>query len=90
MIRLLVNMREQMHHQLATLPVVKKMYPSDANFLLVKVADAGAVYHYLLEKGIVVRDRSKVELCQGCLRITVGTPSENDTLLEALAQYPAA
>ncbi|MBN9380759.1 MAG: histidinol-phosphate transaminase [Chitinophagaceae bacterium] len=90
MIRALVNMREQLHQQLAVLSVVKKIYPSDANFLLVKVADARAVYHYLLDKGIVVRDRSKVELCEGCLRITVGTEPENRELLEALARYPGA
>jgi len=87
MIRLLVGMREQMHRQLAELPLVRKIYPSDANFLLVKVADARAVYHYLLDQGIVVRDRSKVELCEGCLRITVGTEPENRKLLEALGQY---
>lgn len=87
MIRALVSMREQMHSLLATLPVVKKIYPSDANFLLVKVTDARAVYRYLLEQGIVVRDRSKVELCEGCLRITVGTESENSQLLEALVRY---
>ena len=87
MIRALVTMREQMSDELAALPVVKKIYPSDANFLLVKVADAKAVYQYLLGKGIVVRDRSRVELCEGCLRITVGTESENHQLLEALGQY---
>ncbi|MDO6432399.1 histidinol-phosphate transaminase [Flavitalea sp. BT771] len=87
MIRALVSMREQMHNQLAELPVVRKIYPSDANFLLVKVVDARAVYQYLLDQGIVVRDRSKVALCEGCLRITVGTESENRKLLEALSQY---
>lgn len=87
MIRALVTMREQMTIELAALPVVKKIYPSDANFLLVKVTDAKAVYQYLLNKGIVVRDRSKVELCEGCLRITVGTASENRQLLEALGQF---
>jgi len=87
MIRALVTMREQMSIGLAALPVVKKIYPSDANFLLVKVTDAKAVYQYLLDRGIVVRDRSKVELCEGCLRITVGTESENHQLLEALGRY---
>jgi len=87
MIRALVTMRDQMSVGLAALPVVKKIYPSDANFLLVKVTDAKAVYQYLLNKGIVVRDRSKVELCEGCLRITVGTESENLQLLEALGHF---
>jgi histidinol-phosphate aminotransferase len=90
MIRTLVSMREEMCQQLVTLPVVKKIYPSDANFLLVKVADARTVYHYLLDKGIVVRDRSKVELCEGCLRITVGTEAENRELVEALGLYEGA
>jgi histidinol-phosphate aminotransferase len=61
------------------------VYPSDANFLLVKMNDPVSVYKKLLEQGIVVRDRSKVELCKGCLRITVGTVEENETLLYALA-----
>ena len=87
MIRALVSMREQMYQQLATFPVVKKIYPSDANFLLVRVSDARAVYHYLLDRGIVVRDRSKVELCEGCLRITIGTPNENQTLLQTLKDF---
>jgi histidinol-phosphate aminotransferase len=89
MIRLLVSMREEMHRQLGMLPLVKKIYPSDANFLLVKVEDARAVYNYLLEQGIVVRDRSKVELCEGCLRVTVGTERENHRLLEVLGKYPS-
>jgi histidinol-phosphate aminotransferase len=87
MIRELVTMREQMTGQLANLSIVKTIYPSDANFVLVKVTDAKAIYQYLLEKGIVVRDRSKVELCEGCLRITVGTERENHQLLEALGRY---
>jgi histidinol-phosphate aminotransferase len=87
MIRALVTMREQMTGQLANLSIVKTIYPSDANFVLVKVTDAKAIYQYLLEKGIVVRDRSKVELCEGCLRITVGTERENHQLLEALGRY---
>ena len=87
MIRSLVTMREQLAPALAELPVVRKVYPSDANFLLVKVTDARAIYDYLLKDGIVVRDRSKVELCEGCLRITVGTEKENRELIEALRTY---
>ena len=87
MIRALVTMREGLVKALSGLPVTKKIYPSDANFLLVKVADAAAVYQYLLQGGIVVRDRSKVDLCEGCLRITVGTESENQALVEALGSY---
>ena len=63
------------------------IYPSDANFILVKTTDPKAIYNYLVQKGIIVRDRSKVELCEGCLRITVGTPAENDILLETLTNF---
>ena len=84
MIRQLVAMREQLAADLAGLPLVLKVYPSDANFLLVKIDNARDVYEGLLEDGIVVRDRSKVELCEGCLRITVGTEKENAELVEAL------
>jgi len=67
------------------LAVVRRVYPSDANFLLVKTDDARGIYEKLLEDGIVVRDRSKVELCEGCLRITVGTEKENAELVGALS-----
>jgi histidinol-phosphate aminotransferase len=63
---------------------VKKIYPSDANFVLVKTDDANAIYEFLLKEKIVVRNRNNVELCAGCLRITVGTPDENAALLGAL------
>jgi histidinol-phosphate aminotransferase len=89
MIRILVALRGLLESELAELPVVEKIYPSDANFLLVRVKDARSVYDHLLGKGIVVRDRSKVQLCQGCLRITVGTEKENAALIEALRQYEA-
>ena len=63
------------------------IYPSDANFILVKTTDPRGVYNFLVQKGIIVRDRSKVELCEGCLRITVGTPDENNILLQTLQDY---
>jgi len=66
---------------------VVDIYPSDANFILVKTTDANGIYNYLVDKGIIVRNRSKVELCEGCLRITVGTPAENTLLLEELKQF---
>jgi histidinol-phosphate aminotransferase len=84
MIRQLVTMREQLATDLAGLPLVLKVYPSDANFLLVKMDNARGIYESLLEEGIVLRDRSKVELCEGCLRITVGTEKENAELVGAL------
>ena len=66
---------------------VVDIYPSDANFILVKTTDAKGIYNFLVEKGIIVRDRSKVELCQGSLRITVGTPNENDILINTLQNF---
>ncbi|HEV3414549.1 MAG TPA: histidinol-phosphate transaminase [Puia sp.] len=89
MIRALVTMREQLARDLSGLAFVQKVYPSDANFLLVRVDDARDLYDYLLSDGIVVRDRSKVELCQGCLRITVGTEKENAELMAVLKVYGA-
>jgi histidinol-phosphate aminotransferase len=87
MIRAIVTMREELKKELDALNVVQKIYPSDANFLLVKVVEPKAVYNYLLQREIVVRDRSKVELCEGCLRITVGTEQENKELIIALQQF---
>lgn len=84
MIRLLVSERERLNVALRNLETVLDIYPSDANFLLVKVKDAKGLYNALLTEGIVVRDRSSVTLCEGCLRITVGTEKENDRLLEAI------
>jgi histidinol-phosphate aminotransferase len=66
------------------LPICKKVYPTDANFILVKVVDAQKIYDYLVEKGIIVRNRTRITLCQDCLRITIGTRDENKELLAAL------
>lgn len=90
MIRLLVEERIRLEAALPGVPCVVQVYPSDANFLLVKTTDAKAIYQYLLDKGIVVRDRSSVTLCEGSLRITVGTPSENAQLLTALHEFKKA
>ena len=87
MIREIVDMREELAKVFQRMPLVEKVYPSDANFLLVKVKDAATVYSYLLEQAIVVRDRSKVKLCDGCLRITIGTEKENTLLVDALIDY---
>ena len=83
----LVTERESLTEKLLELPVVEKIYPSDANFLLVKVNDADGIYQFLLDKGIVVRNRSKVTHCEGCLRITVGTKSENELLVKTLLNF---
>lgn len=85
----LLSERDRLEQEFAAIPCVLQVYPSDANFLLLKVTDAKAIYRYLVEKGIVVRDRSNVKLCDNCLRITVGTPEENTVLLERMRQYGA-
>jgi histidinol-phosphate aminotransferase len=79
--------RSRLAKELTGLACVSQVFPSQSNFLLVKVKDASRAYGYLVGAGIVVRDRSKVRLCEGCLRITVGTPDENNKLLTALASY---
>lgn len=83
-IQTLIKLRENLQTNLADLPVVEEIFPSDANFLLVKVKDPKGLYDSLLSKGIVVRDRHNVLLCAGCLRITVGTETENAQLLQAM------
>ena len=87
MIVTLVNERQNMVTSLLQNEEVVKIYPSDANFLLVKFKDASRLYKYFVEQGIVVRDRSNVVLCEGCLRITVGTPQENQKLLGSLNSF---
>jgi len=79
--------RQNMLPSFAMLPICKKVYPTDANFFLAQVTDAESIYHYLVEKGIIVRNRSNVVLCANCLRVTIGTPLENNALLSALRQY---
>lgn len=69
------------------LPICQHIYPTDSNFFLVRVTDADDIYRYLVERGIIVRNRNRVALCGNCLRITVGTPQENCDLLSALRQY---
>lgn len=76
--------RTRLRRDLSAIPLVRRIYPTDANFLLVDVGDADKVYNRLVEQGIIVRNRNRVTLCRGCLRITVGTPEENDKLLAAL------
>lgn len=90
MIRILVAEREKLVAALVNLPQVIDVYPSDANFLLVKTIEAKKIYAFLTEKGIVVRDRSSVILCDDCLRITIGTPHENEQLLEAISSFKIA
>lgn len=86
-IKLTVSEREKLIRELAELTIVQKIYPSDANFILVKTYDAKGIYEHLVGKGIIVRDRSKVELCEGSLRITIGTPAENQSLINNLKTF---
>ncbi len=86
-IRIAVNEREQLKRDLQQFSFVEKIYSSDANFLLVKVTDADGLYKRLASGEVVVRNRSREPLCEGCLRITIGTPEENKTLIELLKQY---
>lgn len=79
--------RARLEKELPKLACVKKVFPSDANFLLVRMADADAAYRFLVENGIVVRNRGKEPRCENCLRITVGTPEENTRLLHTLDKY---
>ncbi|MEO8885894.1 MAG: histidinol-phosphate transaminase [Mucilaginibacter sp.] len=82
-----LTQRDQLVLNLKKFDFVVDIYPSDANFILVKTTDAKGIYNFLVEKGIIVRDRSKVELCEGSLRITVGTPDENEILINTLQNF---
>jgi len=79
--------RSRLEDTLLRFSFVEEVYPSDANFLLVKVADPNVLYNYLVEQGIVIRNRSTVILCEGCLRFTIGLSKENDLLLAALKAW---
>ena len=83
----LLEERARLMEAFARLSCCKKVFPTDANFFLTRVTHAKAIYDYLVDQGIIVRNRSNVTLCEDCLRITVGTRPENDTLLEALRNY---
>lgn len=88
-IKVTVEERDHLSTALTELEIVNKVYPSDANFVLAEVTDATGIYNYLVNQGIIIRDRSKVTLCEGCLRISIGTPAENQTLVTALKNYQA-
>lgn len=86
-VRLLLQERSHMIEAFNLLPCCEKVYPTDANFFLARMTDAQTIYNYLKEKGIIVRNRTRVTLCDNCLRITIGTKGENTELLAALRQY---
>ena len=87
MIKLLVDMRIALAQVIASMPHVIQVFPSDTNFILVKIPKARQLYEYLLSQGIIVRDRSALELCEDSLRITVGTEQENTLLVDAMYQW---
>ena len=86
-VKQLTTNRQWLIEALGSLRCVKHIYPTDANFVLVRVSDADAIYDYLRAGGIIVRNRNRVEKCLGCLRITVGTAEENEILINALKEY---
>ena len=83
-IDLLNQERAALAEDMMTLSITQKVYPSDANFILAKVNDANATYNYLVKKGIIVRNRNTVTLCEGCIRISVGTHEENKEVINTL------
>ena len=86
-VKILLQERTRMMDAFEMLPICHKVYPTDANFFLAKMTDATKIYNYLVDKGIIVRNRNRVQLCQNCLRITIGTKTENSELIAALRQY---
>ena len=86
-VKILMAERSRLMQAFMELPICEKVYKTDANFFLAKMTDANAIYNYLVDKGVIVRNRNKVQLCQNCLRITIGNRTENNELLSALRQY---
>lgn len=86
-VKILLQERSRMMEAFELLPICEKVYPTDANFFLAKMTDATNIYNYLVDNGIIVRNRNRVQLCQNCLRITIGTKTENSELVAALRQY---
>jgi histidinol-phosphate aminotransferase len=87
MIQHLVEMRIALAEVIASMPQVEKVYPSDTNFLLVKIPRATEMYRYLCAKGIILRDRSGLPNCENTVRVTVGNEQENTELIDAMAEW---
>jgi len=87
MVKAILQEREWLRTELSKLPVCLHLYPSDANFVLMRTEDGKKVYDFLVDHKIITRDRSKIILCEGCIRITVGTSQENKTLIDVLKKY---
>lgn len=88
-VKLLLDERSRMMEAFRMLPLCKQVFPSDANFFLARMTDAQSIYNYLVDEGIIVRNRSRIQLCNNCLRITIGTRTENTELISALRKYQA-
>ncbi len=86
-VKILLQERARMIDAFKLLPICEKVYPTEANFFLAKMTDATKIYNYLVDRGIIVRNRHRVQLCMNCLRITIGTKTENSELIAALRQY---
>ena len=86
-VKIILQERNRLMQAFRELSLCEQIYPTDANFFLARVTDAKRIYDYLVDKGIIVRNRSRIQLCQNCLRITIGTRTENNELLSALRQY---
>ena len=87
-VRIIIAERQRMMQAFAELPCCRQVFPTDANFFLARMTDATGIYNYLVDRGIIVRNRTRVQLCHNCLRITIGTRSENSELIGALRLYP--
>ena len=86
-VKMLLEERTRLMEAFRLLPICKQVYPSDANFFLARMSNAQAIYDYLVDRGVIVRNRTRIQLCNNCLRITIGTRSENSELMSALRQY---
>ena len=86
-VKILLLERSRMIEAFRLLPICKEVYPTDANFFLARMTDAQRIYDYLVDKGVIVRNRTRVKLCDNCLRITIGTKTENNELIAALRQF---
>ena len=86
-VKILLEERTRMKDAFKLLPICEQVYPTDANFFLARMTDATKIYNYLVDRGIIVRNRNRIQLCQNCLRVTIGTKTENGELIAALRQY---
>ena len=88
-VKILLQERSRLMQAFIDLPICEQVYKTDANFFLARMTDACKIYDYLVDQGVIVRNRHRIQLCQNCMRITIGTRTENNELLAALRQYKA-